>query len=897
MAPHGVTTPLTVPALTVRFFPRWEEEWAKHRCTVRIEASEREADEGDEALALWAQRQALTQKPLPWMLTLGPGTMEDFLECLIGNSEIRCEKQTIVCAESLPRISVKSQRSGEFWTFALAEDPGRTLGGKPSAWWQKNNQMFQTNDVFLRKFLFTLFSEKLTIIASAEYFTHSSLQEILFSEDPQDPVNTWTTQIVDPDWHVEVEGSLRQLRLRAEKSYQIGERTWKRPLDAPAEFLCEQANVCFFSQPHDQGRCEQRLKQQGWIWDTEKSIWTLTSEDDILRFISEGRGQLRAFCSSYSESAPLRTLLDRVVTIEPRLEVREESAKELSLSMLFSASGGKTLDPAKIRQLLQSGKRLIQTNDGTSLLLPRDSWEVFQRTATDLHLEQKKGEFLAKKSQSLLIDYLRKYIDKSLIKNDLSGANFIRFPALRAELRDYQSWGAGWLLDRLQSHGFALLADEMGLGKTLQTIALLTVMSTPESPALIVVPTSLLYNWEAEIQRFAPSLKTIVYHGSRRDSLQEQKEHHVIVTSYGVLMNDRALFMKRDYSLMVLDEASAIRNPDTEVARCCFRMKARAKLALTGTPLENSMQDLWSIFHFLQPGYLGERRQFQETYERGSATDPAVAQSLRLRVMPFLLRRTKEEVVKELPDKVETDDWCDLSPEQAELYQSVWETGVKTIEKLAAAHDSAAHMTLLTLLLRLRQICCDAALVAPELAQNWTLAQRSRKMERLFELMQGTLDAGRKMLVFSQFAKQLQAIEAECQQRGLETLRLDGATRNRQELVDRFQRDEGPTVFLISLKAGGYGLNLTKASTVVHFDPWWNPAAERQASDRAHRIGQTQTVNVYKLLTRGTVEERVRNLQTSKSELAAQLFGTPGIASGTSGMPSMREIHDLLDLA
>jgi SNF2 family DNA or RNA helicase len=359
-------------------------------------------------------------------------------------------------------------------------------------------------------------------------------------------------------------------------------------------------------------------------------------------------------------------------------------------------------------------------------------------------------------------------------------------------------------------------------------------------------------------------------------------------------MNDRARFLTREYSLMVLDEASAIRNPDTEVARCCFRMKARAKLALTGTPLENSMQDLWSIFQFLQPGYLGERRQFQENYERGASKDPAAAQSLRLRVMPFLLRRTKEEVVKDLPEKVETDDWCDLSPEQAELYQQVWETGLKKIEKLAAAHDSTAHMTLLTLLLRMRQICCDAALVAPELAKTWSLAQRSRKMERLFDLIQGTRESGRKMLVFSQFAKQLHAIEAECQQRGYETLRLDGATRDRQGLVDRFQRDDGPGVFLISLKAGGYGLNLTKASTVVHFDPWWNPAAEQQASDRAHRIGQTQTVNIYKLLTRGTVEERVKNLQASKSQMAAQLFGGSGSQGGLAGMPTMKEIQELL---
>ena len=896
VAPRAVVAPARVPALAVRFFPRWEDEWAKHRGTVRIEASERDAEETDEALALWAQRQGLTKKPLPWMLSLGPGTMEDFLECLIGHSEILCEKQTIVCGVGLPRIAVRSERSGDVWTFALAEDSGRILGGKQSVWWQKSKQLFQTKDLFLQKFLIALFSEKYAKLTNCEYFSNNLMQEMLHSADPQDPVNAWTSQTIAPQWHMEVEGSLRQLRLRVEKSYQIGEQTWRRPLGSPGEFLGEQANVCFYSQSHDQKPCEQVVKQQGWIWGAEKSIWALSGEEEILHFVSEGRGQLRSFCSSYVESAPLMAVLERVVTIEPHIAVRQENSQELFVSMQFTASGGKSLDPAKIRQLLQSGKRLIQTSDGTSLLLPRDSWEVFQRTATDLHLEQKKGEFLAKKSQSLLIDYLRKFIDKSLIENDLSDKNKIHFPALRAELRDYQSWGAGWLLERLQSHGFALLADEMGLGKTLQTIALLTLIASPEAPALIVVPTSLLYNWEAEIRRFAPSLQTIVYHGSGRDALQDQRAHHVIVTSYGILMNDRALFMKREYSLMVLDEASAIRNPDTEVARCCFRMKARAKLALTGTPLENSMQDLWSIFQFLQPGYLGERRQFQETYERGNATDPAAAQSLRLRVMPFLLRRTKEEVVKELPEKVETDDWCDLSPEQAELYQSVWETGLKAIEKLAAAHDSAAHMTLLTLLLRLRQICCDAALVAPELTQTWTLAQRSRKMERLFEIVQGARESGRKMLVFSQFAKQLHAIQAECQQRGIETLRLDGATRDRQALVDRFQSDDGPGVFLISLKAGGYGLNLTKASTVVHFDPWWNPAAERQASDRAHRIGQTQTVNIYKLLTRGTVEERVKNLQTSKSQLAAQLFGAPGTVSGSSGMPSMKEIHDLLDL-
>lgn len=884
------------PALAVHFFSHWTEEWSKNRCTVRIESSEREADDSDELLMKWARRQGIDKKPFPWILTLGPDTIEEFLDGLSGHSEILFGKQTIACNASQPRVMVCTELISETLVFTLDDEAGLFLGGKKGAWWRVCNQLFQTTDSFLGDFLFTIFSGKYSSMTVDEYLRNPSIANIVTSSNRQDPIFSWKSQSIEPHWQIEVEGSLRQLRLRIDKKYVCGEQILPRPWNDSGGYLLTQANVCFYSKGGDERSCATLLKKQGWAWDSEKLIWMLSDEESILRFVSEGREELRSFSHEYIESPQLTAILERVVTIEPRLEVRAENSQEFALSMEFRSSSGKAFDPAKIRQLLQSGKRLIQTNDGISLLLPRDSWDVFQRTATDLHLEQKKGEFLAQKSQSLLIEYLRKYIDKSLNVNVLTGIQSSDFPELKAQLRDYQSGGASWLCERLGSRGFALLADEMGLGKTLQTIAALTLVATPEHPALIVVPTSLLYNWDAEIRRFAPSLKTIVLHGSGRDALHDETGHHIIVTSYGVLMNDRARFLKREYSVMVLDEASAIRNPDTEVARCCFRIKARAKLALTGTPLENSMLDLWSIFQFLQPGYLGERRQFQDTYERGKNIDPAAAQSLRLRVMPFLLRRTKEEVAKELPEKVESDDWCDLSPEQAELYQSVWEAGLKNIERLSSSNDSAARMSLLTLLLRLRQICCDAALVAPELVSSWTLSQRSRKMERLLELIEGVRASGRKMLVFSQFAKQLLAIESECQQRGFATLRLDGATRNRQDLVDRFQRDEGPEIFLISLKAGGYGLNLTRASTVVHFDPWWNPAAERQASDRAHRIGQTQAVNIYKLLTRGTVEERVKSLQVNKSQLAEQLFATTPSAESLSGMPSMKEIHDLLSL-
>ena len=318
-----------------------------------------------------------------------------------------------------------------------------------------------------------------------------------------------------------------------------------------------------------------------------------------------------------------------------------------------------------------------------------------------------------------------------------------------------------------------------------------------------------------------------------------------------------------------------IRNPDTDAARSCYRISADMKMALTGTPVENSVRDLWSIFQFLQPGYLGERLHFSELYEKNTEIMGVARESLKLRVMPFVLRRTKEEVAGDLPEKIEIDHWCDLSSRQKDLYQRVQDEGLAQLDLLALANDSSMRMKFFTLLLRLRQICCDTALISPEILDDSSvpLEQRSVKMSRLMELISGTLASSRKMLVFSQFATQLKLIELELNHRSIACLRLDGASRDRQKLVDQFQSPSGPSIFLISLKAGGYGLNLTQASTVVHFDPWWNPAAERQASDRAHRIGQTNSVTVYKLLTRNTVEERVRKMQLDKSLVADNLFG------------------------
>jgi SNF2 family DNA or RNA helicase len=393
---------------------------------------------------------------------------------------------------------------------------------------------------------------------------------------------------------------------------------------------------------------------------------------------------------------------------------------------------------------------------------------------------------------------------------------------------------------------------------------------------LVVATTTLLGNWRAELARFAPGRTVRVLHGAGRDAQRTRiTGGEVLLTSYATLARDLAWHLRQNYLLVVADEASLMRNPDTDHAKALCKLRAAHRVALTGTPVENSVRDLWSIFRFLLPGWLGTREQFRERYELPLADSPpdrAALARLRLKTAPFLLRRTKDQVAPELPSKLFIDEFCDLSPTQQTAYRQLLSEGRRQVETTRdSGNPGAARMQLLTALLRLRQTCCDLALLGNERFKQLSVPQRSSKLERLLELLSEAVSGNHKILIFSQFRMQLLEIEHQLQAAGWGSLRLDGQTRNRQELVDRFQSPDGPPVFLISLKAGGYGLNLTAADTVIHFDPWWNPAAEAQATDRAHRIGQTRPVTVYRLLTRGTVEEKVLRLQARKRDLAAAI--------------------------
>ena len=447
---------------------------------------------------------------------------------------------------------------------------------------------------------------------------------------------------------------------------------------------------------------------------------------------------------------------------------------------------------------------------------------------------------------------------------------------LQATLRPYQREGLAWL-QHLRAHDAAgVLADDMGLGKTLQTIAHLLAEKEAgrlDAPALVVAPTTLVGNWRRELARFAPALRVVVLHGpQRRDQLIRIPRADVVVTTYPVLVRDQAVLATRTFSHLILDEAQAIKNARSLVHKAALAMRARHRLCLSGTPVENTLGELWSLFELLMPGLLGEADWFRHRYvvpiEREGNADRLRA--LREQVAPFILRRTKEEVARDLPPKTEIVRPVELRGPQRDLYESLRVAAHAEVRQAIRRKGLAASaITILDALMKLRQVCCDPRLLPGETAREVT---DSAKHDLLMEMLQQQLAGGRRVLVFSQFASMLGLISASLRREGIRHSALTGATVDRQGAVDAFEQRRAD-VFLISLKAGGTGLNLTSADTVIHFDPWWNPAAQAQATDRAHRIGQTRAVFVYKLIVAGSVEERMLALQRRKQQLADGLLG------------------------
>ncbi|MBN8894329.1 MAG: DEAD/DEAH box helicase [Rhodanobacter sp.] len=442
---------------------------------------------------------------------------------------------------------------------------------------------------------------------------------------------------------------------------------------------------------------------------------------------------------------------------------------------------------------------------------------------------------------------------------------------LAAELRPYQREGLRWLNALAEAGVGGVLADDMGLGKTLQLITHLLSLKhggALTQPALIVVPTSLIPNWQSEIARFAPMLKVLTLHGPQRaEEFDQLGAQDIVLTSYALLPRDVAALRQQPFALIVLDEAQQVKNPRTQARRALLSLRTPRYLCLTGTPLENHLGELWSQIDLAVPGLLGDEGAFRRHYRVPieKQRDEECQQRLNLRLAPFILRRTKAQVAKELPPKTEITRRVVLEGRQRELYEGLRLSLTEELREVIAQRGIAhSGIVVLDALLKLRQVCCDPRLVKLEAARG---VRESAKFELLMDMLPALLDEGRKVLLFSQFTGMLKLIAAELDRRRIRYVTLTGDTRDRAEPVQRFQDGEVP-LFLLSLKAGGVGLNLTAADTVIHYDPWWNPAAEAQASDRAHRIGQDKPVFVFRLITSGTVEERIEELKLRKAELA-----------------------------
>jgi superfamily II DNA or RNA helicase len=580
--------------------------------------------------------------------------------------------------------------------------------------------------------------------------------------------------------------------------------------------------------------------------------------------------------------------------LRPRLVVKGSGIDWLAVSAEWEQEGMK-LTVADLQRLQTATGRFIKLPDSGWVELDSKAVQAAHEAMADLGVDglvpvaQKIGlehaahldeEGLKRFGETAQAQALRERI------KDFKGVPNIELPAsLKADLRPYQKEGFDFLCHLTEIKLGGILADDMGLGKTLQTLAWLAWLKQRHNknpkPSLVICPASVLHNWRREAERFTANLKVLVLEsGAARHNLRKQiPQHDIIVTNYALLRRDLEELQKFAFRAVILDEAQFIKNPGAQVTQSVKQLKSEHRLALTGTPLENRLLDLWSIVDFIQPGYLGDQEQFTETYEpRGENAESAqriARKRLAARLRPLLLRRLKRHVARDLPERIEQRRDCQLDGEQRKLYLAELRRSREQVMKTVAEKGLAkSKIHVLAALTRLRQICCH-----PRLVGNDSV---SGKTETLFELLDSLVAEGQKVLVFSQFVQMLELLEGECQQRQISTHILTGQTKDRQEVVTAFQDDPNPAVFLLSLRAAGTGLNLTTASYVVLYDPWWNPAVEAQAIDRSHRIGQTHTVNAYRLISPGTVEEKIWELQQNKAQTIADVLGEEGFARSLS---------------
>jgi len=747
----------------------------------------------------------------------------------------------------------------------------------------------------------------------AQYFQAGAIEGNFKLED-------FSLEPLTPNFLLDLKGGSAQLRALLQCAYgarimtlgiaTLPEDTWLPDPQNPTRY--------FARSEAEERAALARLQRSGFSAPDADGRMQLLGQNAVLNFFARDFPKLQREWSVTLEEKLERGTLQNFERIEPQFQVTSSGVQWFDLGIVFSTRGGEQFSPAEIQRLLLSGQSHARLKNGKVALLDSEAFIELQETLRDCAPQQHgQGYRLNNVQAGFLKSTLEQKggwrLDAPAAWRERaqrqSGEAELHCPPLEGlenVLRPYQKHGVAWM-HFLRENGFGgILADEMGLGKTLQTLAFFCVRNhlrlgrsgegttppAPSSPSLIVCPTSLVFNWIAEARKFTPSLRMLALQGPERHALFDQvQQSDVVVTSYALIRRDAERYREFEFDTVVLDEAQHIKNRQTQNAQAVKAIKSNHRIVLTGTPMENSVLDLWSIFDFLMPGYLGTAQEFRERYELPIVREKDASAQSRLarRLRPFMLRRLKKEVAADLPAKLEQVSFCELTNDQRNVYQQVIEASRKEILDAVGVQGLAkSRMVVLSALLRLRQICCDLRLLQLDRIEPSTA---SGKLDLFNELLEEVIDGGHRVLVFSQFVSMLTLIKQQLDAEGIEFCYLDGSTTDRASVVERFQRGGAP-VFLISLKAGGVGLNLTGADTVIHFDPWWNPAVEDQATDRAHRIGQTKVVTSYKLIARDTVEEKILLLQNRKREI---IKGTIGGEEEFAEALNWEEIQELLN--
>ncbi len=691
-----------------------------------------------------------------------------------------------------------------------------------------------------------------------------------------------------PKFVLNLEGSLRELRGELSARYaNAAHRLSAEPRKDESAFVREASDdAILLRDTSAEVAAVTRLRALG--FGTRGDRFILQDEDQIARFFAFQRPRLEQEWEVHLSATATKASGD-LQPLTPKMEVVGSGTDWFELRYSLGTADGEMFSATELQRLLRSGQSKTRLRSGRTAVFDSDAISDFEEVLRDCDPRQSQpGTYRIARSHAAYLAETAQDMGAALRGlTTQKPVGDLALGDLDEKLRDYQRLGVEWLVRLARNNLGGILADEMGLGKTVQTLAFLRAQAARE-PALIVCPTSLLTNWENEARRFTPELRVLLLDGPERHArFAEIPDAQIVLTSYALLQRDTENYDNLQFSSAILDEAQHIKNPDTQNAQAAFSLRARHRFVLTGTPMENSVRDLWSLMNFVQPGYLGIRVDFRERYEQPLARGPApeVQRRLARRLRPFLLRRKKSEVAKDLPEKIEQVVVCDLTPPQRAAYDGLLreiQTGLTTT---IGGNAGAGRMKMLVGLLRLRQVCCDLRLLDVAHASRLRVAgERKRdacatgadsaKLDLLDELLEEAIDGGHRVLIFSQFVAMLTLLRARLEEQKIRYAYLDGRTKERQAVVDQFQNDDAIPVFLMSLKAGGVGLNLAAADTVIHFDPWWNYAAEAQATDRAHRIGQKRVVTAYKLIARDTVEEKIAKLQERKRSASEGVIGS-----------------------